>query len=124
MVKTTVQDYNLDSHFCVLKESATNKKHLLRVRFYYYYENLMKGTVVYIPESILEDADLSRCLIFGPIGVSPLARQPMAMSQNEFMLIESKGGKATLLQRYVDQKPSKPTRTVADTLSDDEEANN
>ena len=123
MVKTRVLDYNLDSHFIILEEAATKKKHQLWILFYYYYENLRKGTIVYIPESILENADLSRCLIFGPIGVSPLARQPMATSQNEFLLIESKGEKSTLLQRYVDYNSAKPTGAVADTVSADEEGN-
>ena len=100
MIKVTVRDYNMDTFECLVVENKNRLLHILHIRFYYFYKMIAPGTVLFLPEKLLNEA-AGRRLIYGPIGVSPLAR-PMPASQDEFLFVEMKDGEAALLQRYYD----------------------
>jgi hypothetical protein len=98
MKKVIVRDYNSETYECLIVESKTRLLHILHLRFYYFYEQIAPGTVLHLPEKLIKEAERRR-LIYGPIGVSPLA-QAMPVSQDEFMFVEQKEKDGVLLQRY------------------------
>ena len=97
MKKLIVNEYIYDISELTLLDPLSKEEYCIKLELRYI-DIPCKGSVIYLPENCLHMEQ--QTLIFGPIGVSPLARW-MPVKEDEFLLIHPKDEQtATLLQRY------------------------
>lgn len=97
MRKLIIKEYIFNNSELVLVDPMYREEYRITLEFRYF-DAPNKGSVIYLPETCLSTEP--QPLIFGPIGVSPLARW-MPAKEDEFLLIHPKDEQtATLLQRY------------------------
>lgn len=97
MRKLIVEQYTYNTSELILKDPLSGDEYTVFLEFREI-NTPCKGSVLYISESYLRN-DCQK-LIFGPIGISPLAKW-MPNEEREFLLLnQNNSNTATLLQRY------------------------